>query len=505
MSEKVIIIGAGIAGLSAGVYLQMNGYETEIFEMHHLPGGLCTSWSRKGYLFDGCLHTLSGMNPFYKQYKYWNEIFDTNSLRYYKYDCLAQYEDHEGNKVSLYTDPDKLEKELLSIAPEDKQFISRMTEAIKKLSKYDLTQKKPIELWNPLDYYLSQFRTRPVMKELMQWKNPIQSYIEECKSPLLKKVLDLEFFSHFPAYFFLISIGSMYNGNAVYPIGGSLQIAKLFEKKYLDLGGKIHYNSKVSRINVKDGKAVGITLEKGDVIGNAHAVISAADGHSTIYSMLEGKYVNEQINKIYREHPLWPSNIIVFLGVSCSMENEPAYLDLIIDSPIKIDDETDINRLTITTYNFDDSLSGKGKSIIRVIMPARNDSFWCGLRNTDMEKYKLEKERIASDTIQVLEKRFPDIIGHIEVTDVCTPATFVRYTNNWRGSTEGWEWLPGLIPETMKKQLPGLKNFYMAGQWVEPGGGVSTAHLSGRNIARILCHKDKKKFQTEEAKTWKEK
>ena len=50
--KSIIIIGGGIAGLSAGCYAQMNGYQSQIFEMHHLPGGLCTAWERKGYVFD---------------------------------------------------------------------------------------------------------------------------------------------------------------------------------------------------------------------------------------------------------------------------------------------------------------------------------------------------------------------------------------------------------------------------------------------------------------------
>ena len=53
MSKRVLVIGAGIAGLSAASYLQRNGFETEIFELHDLPGGLCTSWKRNGYTFDG--------------------------------------------------------------------------------------------------------------------------------------------------------------------------------------------------------------------------------------------------------------------------------------------------------------------------------------------------------------------------------------------------------------------------------------------------------------------
>jgi hypothetical protein len=48
----------------------------------------------------------------------------------------------------------------------------------------------------------------------------------------------------------------------------------------------------------------------------------------------------------------------------------------------------------------------------------------------------------------------------------------------------------------MDKTLPGLTNFYMAGQWVEPGGGVSAAALSGWRVIRMLCRKDRKKFSS---------
>jgi len=67
MSKKVIIIGGGVAGLSAGIYGQLNGYDTEILEMHTLPGGQCTAWKRKGYTFDYCIHWLVGTSsgPFH--------------------------------------------------------------------------------------------------------------------------------------------------------------------------------------------------------------------------------------------------------------------------------------------------------------------------------------------------------------------------------------------------------------------------------------------------------
>jgi phytoene dehydrogenase-like protein len=82
------------------------------------------------------------------------------------------------------------------------------------------------------------------------------------------------------------------------------------------------------------------------------------------------------------------------------------------------------------------------------------------------------------------------------MTDVSTPATVKRYTNNWKGSLEGWVWKPGMGLNRMSKTLPGLDNFYMIGQWVEIGGGVPSALLSGRNVTQLICKKDKKKFIT---------
>ena len=74
MEKSIIIIGAGIAGLSAGCYGRMNGYRTQIFEMHTSPGGLCTAWKRRGYTFDGCIHYLVGARPGLSFYRLWEEL-----------------------------------------------------------------------------------------------------------------------------------------------------------------------------------------------------------------------------------------------------------------------------------------------------------------------------------------------------------------------------------------------------------------------------------------------
>src|ERR1700691_2935582 len=72
--KKVVIIGGGIAGLSCGCYLQMNGIQSEILEMTALPGGLCTSWDRGPYVFDGCLRWLLGTSPPSVFHQIWTEL-----------------------------------------------------------------------------------------------------------------------------------------------------------------------------------------------------------------------------------------------------------------------------------------------------------------------------------------------------------------------------------------------------------------------------------------------
>lgn len=219
-------------------------------------------------------------------------------LKFFYHNVLGGVEDENGNKVNIFTDPDKLEKELKFIAPEDTKFINSLIKAIKKLANFDLMPSKPMELWNPFDYFLSQFKIAPVIIYLIKWRKSMEDMTKQCKSPLLKRVLNQDFFSHFPAYFFIFSLGHLHNKNAGYPIGGSLPFAHLLEKKYLASGGKIHYNCKVIKINVKNNQAVGITLENGEIHDDADIMISAADGYYTIFEMLEGKYINEKIRKL---------------------------------------------------------------------------------------------------------------------------------------------------------------------------------------------------------------
>ena len=99
--------------------------------------------------------------------------------------------------------------------------------------------------------------------------------------------------------------------------------------------------------------------------------------------------------------------------------------------------------------------------------------------------------------VEAVDRRIGNVKSSLEVLDVSTPATVIRYTGNWKGSFEGWIMNKKSGFRGLKKTLPGLKDFYMAGQWVEPGGGLPSCILSARNVAQILCREDGKKFVTQ--------
>ena len=194
-----------------------------------------------------------------------------------------------------------------------------------------------------------------------------------------------------------------------------------------------------------------------------------------------------------------PPYLQVSLGIARSFEHEPHALTFPLERTLFVDASSQWENIGVRIFNFDPTLAPEGKTLLTVMLPTTNYAYWEQLRQENSEKYQIEKERIAQEIIEALETRFGNVRDHVDMIDVSTPATVIRYTNNWKGTFEGWVLSPKMGFRRMKKTLPGLKNFYMAGQWVEPGGGLPTALLSGRNVTQLICKEDKKHFATTQA------
>ncbi len=498
--KKVIIIGAGLAGLSAGCYLQMNGFDTEIFEAHNLPGGLITSWKRKGYTIDGCIHGLLGSSPSHPLYHLWNELIEMDKIDFYDSDTKFVIITKHNRRFFEYSNLNRLENYMKEISPEDSTVIEDFINGVRKLQDtkaYEVMLKKPREFFNVLDY-IKMIKFTPMLGVMKKWLNmSAEEFSNQFKNPFLSEATK-SFIS--PILFEMFVLSEMDLRRSGYPIGGSLKFSKLFERKYLELCGKIRYNSKVSKINTipngspKLDKACGITLENGETY-NADIVISAMDGRTTIFHLLNGRYVYKKLLDIYKTKELNPSLINISLGVNKTFENEPGTLIINLEHPLSLQDGSIYNYLKVRIFNYDPTLAPKGKTFINIPLETKNFEFWSELRSENREKYREIKTVIAEKIIELVDIHLDGLKRNIDMVDVATPVSYHRFTHNWKGSIQGWANENIFENKPIKKELPKLQNFYMIGQWVQPGGGVPTAFLSGRDLAQIICKRERKSFK----------
>ena len=189
----------------------------------------------------------------------------------------------------------------------------------------------------------------------------------------------------------VFSLAWMAQGNAGYPIGGSLRMIGLIEENYKKLGGRIRFKARVERIRVENGRAVGVALQGGEEL-RADIVVSAADGHATIFDMLEGKFTDDRIRKIYETYKPFPSYVQVSLGVDADLRGEPGAVVLLLDKDIQVDPETTQNACAFRVFNFDPTFAPAGKTAVVCILATYNHEYWCGLREKDAVRYAGREE-----------------------------------------------------------------------------------------------------------------
>ncbi|MEI7990541.1 MAG: NAD(P)/FAD-dependent oxidoreductase, partial [Chloroflexota bacterium] len=492
--------GAGIAGLSAGCYAQMNGYQTRIYELHTLPGGLCTAWKRKGYTFDGCIHWLVGSKEGSGMNRLWKELGAIDGRKIYDAEVFTRVEDKNGKAFIVYTNIDRLERHILELAPMDKEVIAEFSNAVRRMARMSDVLPAPGVLPNLIDAVKLVLSAPGALGDLRKYGSiSIQEYSKKFSDPFLRESF-LAFFDmpDFPMAAVMITLAWLHNHDAGYPSGGSLAFAEAIEKRYLNLGGEIHYKRRIEKILVENGRAAGVRLEDGTE-ECADYVISAADGHATLYDMLEGKFLTDGLRKTYESQPIFDPIVQVSLGIDMDLSEQPEVVNFELDKPVSAGGQTH-HRLAIRNFRFDPTMAPPGKSTVLCILPA-NYEYWKNLAD-DSERYEAEKKQAAIMVIDELSKRIPALAEHVEVIDVATPLTYERYTANWKGAMEGFmittqNFAASMSGKAIPKTLPGLQNFYMAGQWTEPGGGLPPAASSARAVVQMICKQDKQAFKTQ--------
>ncbi len=479
-NKKVLVVGGGIAGLCTGVYLRRLGFDTEILEMHAIAGGLATAWTKGGFTFENCIHWLVGSKDGGQLNASWKEVFDIGRIEFFE-DPVFQVYERGPDRIAIYRDPDRLEAELLAKAPQDAAAVKEFVGLIRKIARLRMPDGGTF-LQN-LGAYVGLVPYLPTLSKYS--KLSMADYSKRFTNPILRGVFsggisELSFLA------IVFSLAWMAQGNAGYPIGGSRRLIGLIEENYKKLGGRIRFKARVERILVEGGRAVGVALHGGEQL-RADIVVSAADGRATIFDLLEGRFTDERIRKIYETYKPFPSYIQVSLGVDADLRGEPGALVLLLDKEIQVDPETAEDAVPFRVFNFDPAFAPAGQTAVVSVLTTYNHEYWCGLRETDAVRYEAEKERVAAAVTAVFESRFPKARGRIRVVDVATPATIVRYTGNWRGSMEGWLYTPATGIRQLPCVLPGLGDFYMVGQWIAPGGGLPAGLMTGRTVSRRIA------------------
>jgi phytoene dehydrogenase-like protein len=503
MAEKsIIIIGAGVAGLSAGCYAQMNGYRSRIFEHHSQPGGVAAAWKRKDYLIDGGIHFVmghrlgTGLHEVYRQVGILpaNHFVDLTTYGWFLDEASGRYVEVDQNL-------DHLASDLKALSPADAQIVDELVAGARAMQGLDMSEiglSKPPELTSLGDQIKETWSMRSLLKWVTgKYGKSVAEYCRMVKDPWLRTFLENLFMPDVPVYFLFMLLGMLADGQLALIQGGCREFVGGMEDRYRSLGGEITYKATVEEILVEDDRAVGVRLADSAPPPREHraaAVVSAADGYSTIFKLLGGRYVDDKIRRRYAEWKTFRPLMMLSYGVAQEFPNKVPFGVIGLRNPINVG-EREVGGIMVRIFNYSATFAPPGKTVVQVEFETDWD-FWSDLQRTDRVGYDAEKERIAAAALKRLEAHFPGISGAVEVIDVATPYTTWRYTLNHKGAWEGWLLTPEAMRTSIERMLPGLDDFYMAGQWVMPGGGIPGCLYSGQHVVQLLCHRDGKRFTT---------
>ena len=181
--------------------------------------------------------------------------------------------------------------------------------------------------------------------------------------------------------------------------------------------------------------------------------------------------------------PLFPPLLYVGLGVDRSFPPEPHEIIYMLDKPITIGNTT-CDRMCLDIYSYDPTLAPPGKTALVAFFYADFD-YWQKLRLENREQYKQEKEKAADQVIAFLDTRFPGLAKQVEMRDVATPATWERYTGNWRGAWEGWMLTEQGFHDAYEQRATRPEKLLYG----RPVGGAGRRHAGGSRLG-TECNSD---------------
>ncbi|MDF2685196.1 MAG: amine oxidase [Clostridia bacterium] len=490
--KNIIIVGAGIAGLTAGIYALQSGFDVTIYESHTIPGGASTSWRRKGYLFEGGMHWLTGSSPKTSLNKLWREVGALDdSVNIYNRDPFFTFE-YKGQKAHLYRDIDKLRQHFTEISPEDEKEINRLCSDIKKFTKVNMpiSDIKNLKVKKKASMPLSMlFGMLPALPRMAFYaKQTSKEFSERFKSPLLRLLLENIVGSDNNATGMTFTVATLASGDGGYPEGGSLAMANRMAKYFIKLGGKIQYGKAVSKVSVENGAACGIIVN-GEHIP-ADAVIVTQDTLTAIDKLFDNP-IREPWAQKMRESIIPMLNTFICVGVEAELSDVPESITFVTDEPLVCGGVPEAV-IGINNYAGYKGYAPEGCTAITSAIMGDSYDYWKACKENGT--YEAEKQKLAEAFITILAKKYPQTAGKIAVWDVATPLTYERYLSSYKGS-----WMSMMGKGNQMESYPtkpeGIKNVYFAGQRIMPPGGLPVAAETGRKAVQYLCRDTDTVFQ----------
>lgn len=491
--KKVIIIGAGIAGLSAGIYLQKAGFETEIYEKNSVAGGECIGWTRDGYTIDNCIHWLTGTKKDLDVYKMWSTIGALgDGIECYESPRFARATDGK-NTVTLWRDAERTRRELTELSPEDKAEIDLFIDCVKAAEKVSCFPSKPIGMMKPGEL-LKLAKESSAMSSVMKayGKENVNDFATRFKNPLIRKVFLCSMLPDFQAYSLVFSYATVTSGSGDIPVGGSMAMRDRIVDRYESLGGKIHLNAPVAKILVDGKMAAGIKLCDGTEL-NANYIVPACDTSFTFGKLLPEEYMPKGLHNAYENEVVYPVTSATQIAFAVDGVFDELNLGTIFEgSPVKVGTK-EITCFGTRGYNYEPSFAPKGKSVLQcyIIQEKEDYLYWKDLYLKDREQYKKEKMIAAEAVMAEIVKFYAFLEGKLRILDVWTPVSYERYCNAYRGS-----YMAFIISKSAKmlmvsNKIKGLKNVFVASQWLMAPGGLPTAAEEGKFAAQWIMKSEK--------------
>jgi len=496
--KKVVVIGAGIAGLTAAIYAARSGFDVTVCEQHSVAGGMCTGWRRKGYFFEGAVHWLTGSSSKTPIYRMWKDTGVLNDkVKIHLHEPFKSVE-WEGQTISIYRNIDKTAEHLLSVSPQDKKRILKMVKEVKALSVFDkpMFNVRGVKTQGPqLRFSVSPKMLPGVFVALRLYNTTLTKYAERFKHPGIKKL----FYTvpgNYAAINSLFTMGTLSTGDGGYPEGGSLGMITRMTETFAALGGKLLLNTKVKKVNIENdtahrGTVTGVTLENNHlspVSGEdnrngflaADAVIVTQDVIMAQDQLFDPPLREPWLLRVRGAKPVVSTFVGVGIRGELPQSPVPAWQ---LDEPLRYGGTTETS-LGFYNYAGYKGYAPEGCSVLTAVIRGDTYDYW--KKAKEEGRYEEEKRAMADQVARALCRKYPQLEGKIDVIDIATPVTYERYTGAYHGS-----WMTILHKGDAMKAYPGYckntKGLYFAGHRIMPPGGLPLALDSGRRAAQMVC------------------